>query len=586
MPIKQQQRAKKAIENTVIALTSKDREEEEKGGCGEYLNCCCRDQYVSVKKEETSLSTPLTELTQEMQEASQQGWKMIKYIVFPALPPILQDLWVYLELIISIVAFVLGLLDSFPIIDKHAYNYSYLFLATISMILALIDGFIYFFQLGSCARCIRDCQGNSTEHQPLEEGDTAENSQRKCYHLTEKQKEAFNTWFEFGRNILSEMLLYPLLMFDLFDFIIERGYNTEGARDRMDFSLFVIGGFYLILSVYIMRILMVAGSIISITRLPRNKEAIGHKSDTFILVRFCAHILGQIVVHLMIILVIATKINNENHQAQIPAMMVNCSNTTTESDHSSIRASPFLIIAIVLGWIIPLAGVFVFFVVNYYWMKEFSIGFWLNMISLLQGESFAETVFGGQGLSAAEEKVLEFVEDTQYKQVKKQLIRFKSTPVWIKFFYPARIPITAITGLLYNILLLAFIVCLMLTYENGSVRFAVFMGDNHITIMFVISILTIIIANIHSLILLNIVLFLTLACFFIAAALALFLLPLLLFVYFPILTCLGYSLFFYDTRSALDETMGTNRIDLTKLPLQLSDISENTNGLELESTEV
>ena len=117
-------------------------------------------------KEEAELHSS-TELTPEMQRASLQGWTMIKGIVFPALPPIVQDLWVYLELIISIVAFALGLYDSFPIDQSHAYNYSYFGLATVAMILALMDGFIYFFQLGSCARCIRDCRGNSKETQPF-----------------------------------------------------------------------------------------------------------------------------------------------------------------------------------------------------------------------------------------------------------------------------------------------------------------------------------------------------------------------------------------------------------------------------------
>ena len=125
-----------------------------------------------MEKEE---DTPLSELTPEMQRASQQGWSMIKSIVFPALPAIAQDLWVYLELFISIVAFALGVLDTFPIESGQAYNYSYFGLATISMILALIDGFIYFFQYGSCARCIRDCRGN------LEE--TQKGDQKKCCHL-------------------------------------------------------------------------------------------------------------------------------------------------------------------------------------------------------------------------------------------------------------------------------------------------------------------------------------------------------------------------------------------------------------------
>ena len=575
MPTKQRLRAEKAIKHTMAALPSKSTTvEKEQKNCSDYLSCCYDDQYKELKQKK-NVGGSSTVLTPEMQRASQQGWSMIKTIIFPALPAIVQDLWVYLELLISVVAFILGLVDTFPIESIHTYNYSYLVLATVSMILALIDGFIYFFQLGSCARCIRDCRGNSTEHQPLEEeGDTAE---RKCCSLTEKQKEAFNSWFEFCRNILSELLLYPLLMFDLFDFIIGTGYIPEDHRGRTDFSLFVIGGFYLILSVYIMRILIVAGSMLSLARLPGNKEATIHKRDTFILVRFCGHILGQIGVHLMIILVIATKINNEN-----PAMIVDGSknNVTTEDD--SMRASPFLITAIVLGWIIPLAGVFVFFIVNYYWMKEFSIGFWLNMISLLQGESFAETVFGGNGLSAAEEKALQFVEDTQYKQVKKQLLRFKSTPVWIKFFYPARIPITAITGLLYDILLLIFIVCLMLTYENGSVKLKVFTDDHKMTAMFIVSIIIIILANIHALILLNMILLMIIVIFALSAAIAVFLSPLLLLVYFPIVACLGFNLVFLDTKDMLKHKKVSETSNSTSEPSFGSDFAT---GLEIDTLE-
>ena len=164
------------------------------------------------------------------------------------------------------------------------------------------------------------------------------------------------------------------------------------------------------------------------------------------------------------------------------------------------------------------------------------------MTSLLQGESFAETVFGGNGMSTIEEKVQEFIEDSQYKEVNKQLIRFKSTPVWIKFFYPARIPITAISGLLYDILLLVFVACLMLTYENGSVRLVVFTDDNKMTAMFVVSIIVVIIANIQALILLNIILLMVIVIFAIAVVIAAFLSPLLLLVYFPTIACLGFCI--------------------------------------------
>ena len=496
---------------------------------------------------------------------------MLKSIVFPSLPALLQDLWVYLELMISIVAFVFAMLDIFPIKGGLAFNYTYLGLATISMILAFIDGFIYFFQLGSCARGMRACrrmlknrkQGeDEPEEEEYEEFD--ENAPKKCCQLNKKWLERFNTWFELGRNILTELLLYPLLIFDMFLFITNAVFRPKSPMGQADFSLFIIGGFYLILSVYIMRIFMVAGSMISLIRLPANRNATGNKNDTSLLVKFCAHVLGQIVVHLMVILVVGVKINNENREAvemmdtnmtlfdgNETMMMVNASLADEEDNKGfNINASPFLITAIVLGAIIPLAGVLAFFVVNYYWMKEFSIGFWLNMISLLQGESFAETVFGGDGLSATKDKALDFVEKSQYKKVKKQLKRFKAPSVWTKFLFPTRVPITAISGLLYDIALLAFIACLMLTYENGTVKLVIFTDDDIMTGVFMISVTTIILANLHVLVLLNLVLLMVVLIFALAFVIAAFLSPVLLFIYFPSVACLGYFMICYDSRTS------------------------------------
>ena len=327
----------------------------------------------------------------------------------------------------------------------------------------------------------------------------------------------------------------------------------------------MIGEFYLILSVYFMRIFMVAGSVISLIRMPSNEEATGNSNNTLLLIKFCVHVLGQIIVHFMVILVIGAKINNEwcdvndengcilERDECGSAMMNNLSESmgvgsvllmlysidmnSAEFEHGStamydkpgvteiqkescINAlpSPFLITAIVLGGILPLAGVLAFFAVNYYWMKEFSIGFWLNMISLLKGESFAEAVFGGEGASASKEKALKFVEKSQYKKVKKQLKQFRAPPVWKKFFFPACVPRAAIGGLVYYAILACFAACLMLMYECKEVKLAVFADDPIMTGVFVISILTMVLANIHLLVLFNLILLMVAAILaFIAA---------------------------------------------------------------------
>ena len=603
MPKKEKRRAKKAMKNTIKAIAARpdtEEEREKKPSCWERLNCCRRQKEKKVDREKV---TPSTEISPEMQKASNEGLNMVKSIVFPSLPAVLQDLWVYLELTISIIAFAFGLLDIFPIEDGLAFNYTYFGLATISMILALIDGFIYFFQLGSCARGIRACRNklrernsvdNEDEHDEEEDNDN-EQEQKKCCGLSKEWRERFNTWFEFGRNLLTELLLYPLLIFDMFDFITGTGYQPEGDLGRTDFSLFVIGGFYLILSVYIMRIFMVAGSMLSLIRIPTNKAG-GEGNDISLLIKFCAHVLGQIIVHLMVILVIATKINNENRSLESITslnMTIEGNNTmsltmnmTGEEEDSGMRASPFLITAIVLGWIIPVAGVSAFFVVNYYWMKEFSIGFWVNMISLLQGESFAETVFGGEG-DAPKQKALEFVEKSQYKKVKKQLERFKGPSVLTKFFFPARVPVTAISGLLYDIALLTFIACLMLTYdsEDGSVRLVIFKDDTIMTVVFMISVTTIILANIHVLILLNVILFTVLLILAIAAVIAAFLSPLILFVYFPSVACLGYFILFYEAGSSLKKRRGRSNFNKSSA-YTLTEDDRNGGGTVLENTTV
>ena len=603
MPKKQKQRAKKAVKNTIKAIAPKpivEGEKEEKPSCWGRLSCCRRNRREKLVEEEEEVREEVvlsTEISPEMQKASNEGLNMVKNIVFPSLPALLQDLWVYLELIISIIAFAFGLLDIFPIEDGLAFNYSYFGLATISMILAFIDAFIYFFQLGSCARGIRACRrkfGEGKEEGDEEDEDKEdddENAQKKCCGLSKKWKERFNTWFEFGRNLLTELLLYPLLIFDMFDFITDTGYQPEGNLGRTDFSLFVIGGFYLILSVYIMRIFMVAGSMTSLIRIPTTKSD-GKGSDTSLLIKFCAHVLGQIIVHLLIILVIATKINNENRSEDgmvagaimnmsidgNSVMMTNESGASTEQEDSGMNASPFLITAIVLGWVIPVAGIAAFFVVNYYWMKEFSIGFWVNMISLLQGESFAETVFGGEG-DAPKKKALEFVEQTQYKKVKKQLERFKKPSLATKFFFPARVPITAITGLLYDIALIGFIVCLMLTYENGSVRVVIFTDDPIMTAVFMISVTIIILANIHILVLLNLILFIVVIIFGLAGAIAIFLSPLLLLVYFPSVACLGYFMLFYEAGTSLKKKENkSEKISTYKLTNEAQNGGSNHNG--------
>ncbi len=529
MPPKVRARAVKAL-NKAAKFTSVPVKKKK-----EVTSKCCSCSCYKRGKKEEEIVPEVTELTPELMKANNEGWKMIQNIAFPSLPALFQDLWVYLELLITITAFGLGMVGFFPVSTNVAFQYVYFVLTIISMILAFIDAFMYFIELGSCARAFRyykdKLSSNSSE---VEEDDDTRFQKKTCF--SPEVKEKINLFFELGRTILSELMLYPLLIFDMFSFVTEQSYQTDDAQDRTDFGLFIIGSFYLILAVYIMRMFVLVGSALSLIRLPANDQATGDTMDTSLIIKFCLHSFGQIIVHLLIVLVVGAKINNEKSNTNITANV-----TDMDDDDPTIRASRFLWASIALGWLLPIAGTTAFFIVNYYWMREFSIGFWLNMISLLQGASFAETVFGDDGLSETKDKALEFVQNSDYKKVKKQLSKFKSPPWWIKFFYPARVPVVALCGIVYDLCLISFIASLMLTYDDG-VKLVILKDDDVMTSIFFISTTAIILANIHILFLLNSLLIVL----FLGAVVIVFsfiiITSILLFLYFPLAGLLGYLL--------------------------------------------
>ncbi len=543
-----------------------------------------------------------------MEKANSEGYDMMKKVFFPSIPALAQDLWVFIELAISIAAFGIGIVGTdFPLEVNVVFQIIYLVLASVAMVLALIDGFIYFFQMGSCARGIRVlasyCKKRKREkegYEEEEEEDDEEEEEKSRCGMSAQTRETFNTWFELVRNLTNEFLVYPILVFDMFAIISEGENGTylpepsdaQAARKQTDFGFLVIGSFYLILAVYIMRVVMVFGTLLSLIRLPSSKEASGTEKDTSLLIKFCIHIIGQIAVHFVIIVVLWAKIRNENQPLpdmssnstmSMPTnstimnstvtmmdtttisttMMTNATNATAEEDDSDavIRASAFLITACVMGGALPLIGVTAFFIVNYFWMREFSIGFWLNMLSMLQGASFADAVFGGEGLAPADEQANQFLDDAGFDNVKVQITKLQEQTFWTKFFYPTKVPVVALCGVLYDLALVSFVATLMLTNDENGVRLVVFQEDDFLTSAFVISTSVIIIANLHVLLLLNFLLLVVVVVGILAAMYSVTFLPLLLVLYLPSIGFIGYYFLFKDSAGKLKKTNQTDRED-------------------------
>ena len=443
-----QQRAKKAVQAAVLDAVD-EQKQSASGECFQRCNACC--EYDPFKSPKPSKFTP------ELKVASTQGLKMMKKLFSPALPRVLRDLWVYVEIAVTFYQFILAVV-TLSLENNQAFNITYLVLSSINAALALLDGFIYFIQLGSCVQCFRYCYSKyrrgkvaNAEKEEEEEEEEESSKKRSWWKMSPKRQHQVGEWLELVRSIATELLLYPLLICDLFDFIVGGSLRRETSADQINFSLFVVGGFYLVVSVYFIRMFMVTGSVINLLRIPINASK-SRKSYLRLIVWFAVHVLTQVFASAVIIVTVAVKINDENSVERCPSI----------NGTMPICASPFLIYDAVVGGIIPLFGVASFFIINAYQMRQLSAGLWIDMISLLQSESFADLVFQGKGVKVAKTKAKNFVQQIELHDVKKQYKAWRSSPVWASIVYPFKIPIIAALGIVYELLLASFLTTIFL----------------------------------------------------------------------------------------------------------------------------
>lgn len=532
-------RANKAVASVVTEMMPKPEEKEKEPSALSKLCSCFERKEKEEKKEKKKPGEkrkpkpPATQLSPQLQKASSQGTKMMKKVFFPALPHLLQDFWVFLEFAITIFAFVFGLLSLDFEDGSKAFNIFYFTLTIISIILALIDGFIYFVQMGSCAECVRICYAklkkrSNGENNILLEIDE-ETQTKKCCRMSKEKKEKFNTYFELVRNLISEGILYPLLICDLFDFIVGGVFRNVSTDDRLNFTLFVVGSLYLILSVYVMRMFLIIGSLLSLRRLPPMPNASGSGGDNIKLLKwFSGHILCQVITHAILIICVSLKIRNEN---------------PNHGEQDGVYVSGFLWAVVVLGGLIPLAGIVSFFITNYYHMKEFSISFWIDMMSLLQAPSFTDTVFQSGGTDAPSELAEDFVKNSELKKVKKHFERYKSPRWYVKYFFPLRLPLLVIMGLVYTLGLVTFLVSLIITQNppaptSTTIELVIF-EDYPLTAAFFLCAIILFLFNMKIVILMTVFIIL-LVLFLISATLMIaIMLPIVLLIYLPVGFCVG-----------------------------------------------
>ena len=524
-------------------------EEEDKKSC--FKKAC------SVIKVPVALTAPKP--SKKLLRFQKLGLKMGKKMFFPAIPKTVRDLWVAVELLASIVQFILACLST-EFEENLAFDISLMVLTIISFVLGLMDSWTYFYTMGSCREYyeqIKRRRGGGIEELNEAAGGGKANTKNERGNgsgtLKEKWmkvKDWLDEMFELLRTVLSELLLYPLLMFDFFE-LLGGDFDISTSDSQLGFSLFILGSIFLILSVYIVRFMILSTTILQLNRMP--VSCVSDQDHITIIIRFLIHVFMQVCVHMLCLIAVGVKIKQENADNQTDFYL----------------ASPFLWYVMLAGWVIPLFGTLSYFMVKYYWFHEFSTGLFLDMISMLQTQGFAEAVFHSQATELAEESTKKFVsqvntlstmdtnEGQQERNQKEKELQKKSkdflkkisfaeamkeyeerqsaVSYYYKFFYPLKIPLFVLFGVFYDALLLSFCGSLLLTVsEEGGYRVSAFDGGS-ISITIFVAIVFVLIGNLNVLIAINL---------WIAAVLAGFLLLIMglvvLLAFLPLIPCIAY----------------------------------------------
>ena len=426
-------------------------------------------------------------LSPALATAANAGQQMITKLVFPSVSNVLQDMWVYTELGITFYQFG----SSINPLPTATFKIIALSFAIINVILASIDGFFYITQVGTCAKYFQLKKGESTGENDGKNDvvDQDEEETRRCLFLNKEWLEKLETWFEMIRNVLSEVLLYPLLIFDLFDFITSSPYLLQEDGDATNVILFGVGCFYFTLAVYLIRLFILMGSTAALTQMPID-VCDSRKDTTNFIVSFATTAIGQMLSQLSIIFVIGFKIKDEN----------------PIEGTEDIYASPFLISAIILGGLLPNLGIAAYFLVNYYALQDMAMAVFINMMSLLQSESFSELVFEGDGTEVPKEKAQELVEKISLPKTRHQFDeRRKAQGFFDGILSAFKMPLLVVAGIAYYAVIIAFIASLMFASDPVSrePRFVLFRSSRLCMAVLVVA-ATIFMTNMHSICVINI----------------------------------------------------------------------------------
>lgn len=512
----------RVFEIMYIASLNEPEEPPEPTTGEKCIDCCCQSIYCNCSKlcqsltrrnpkETKSAFRTINYMTPVLRRGRSTGWAIHMELIPDIIKESCRNWWVSFKLCTVIIAFVLSI-TSFSLGNNRIFNVLHLALTVLGSILAITDGIILLCGCTLFKTCRGCCDRNDREQHTgyrrfhdSEEDMVQDGKCKRC--ITETRNV-----FDLIRMLYSELLFYPLLICDIFEVVTGKAYLFNNVRDGISFTLFALSSLSLFFYVYVVRliILIVANIHSQRERRPKPNEKVSdynpaiRKAAKYFQCYFIYHVAVQMVAQILMIIAIGAKIQDDNSHLFEDAENLNETNDTiidnstvsttlaTEND-DTIHVSGTLWYMLVAGYVLPVFGLFTFFVVTYFWVQEFPIGFCIDVLSLLKASNIGD-VMDFKKAKKDKAREIDKIKDrfVNLPDLKKQFKDLRQKGCCDKFSYPLFTPQMVIICLVYSFLQLGFIICAgVSTSGNGP------LGGGHWEVYYFLAVIIGFIANFY-----------------------------------------------------------------------------------------
>ena len=403
-----------------------------------------------------------------LRTAKIEAWRFLLGFAFPLIRTGARDVWVIFQTMFVIISFCLEVASISKNIDTYTALTSVgLVLSTVALVLSLVDVVLDFVR--RCRRYYQNVKrwsGTLFKNRPRalrsqnegtrrnDNGALSDPKQRDNGQTDNSEPDgepqtsnpmrfvhAFEKYGDVVRSVISELLIYPLLIITIFQFIIAKGYDPQSALERFGLGLFCLNVVYLFLGVYGVRLLGLLSFIVTVSRveLP-SKNARKFGQGYFILLLI--HLMMQGVSQIVILAIIGVEIHEENLNS------------------STVSVSWQLWAIIVGGFFFPIFGLLMFFINTHYWIEYLNLGVLLGIFKLFEAKKFPNMIFEAEGINDQKRKELarKLTEQIRYKEL---LEEYESVNIWLDGIqHPYRNPFSVGLSVLYFVMLCGYFYCI------------------------------------------------------------------------------------------------------------------------------